>query len=291
MSREEKGMSQEEKGVSRREKDRKEGGDQGRRKAGKIDKRGNRMEEKRFFQDALAGFTYEAACGGAIRHLADLGYTVRQIAGQLDYPVPYEKVRRAVWQRLVDTEVILLEEPGSAPHRERAVYVREYDQFGRASFRRVAEDGPGGFRGGKTAAPGNHGKEALPGSRPEGIAGAMSRGGKSGEWKEGRIGGGPLSAGEPANTLYARTEVNGKDASYVSCDFGLTAEKAPEVFRRLLEALEERQRDYVEGLPWEKRRVYHRLDPRMTQILLRLYGRDCWHGACYFLNTRERILF
>lgn len=224
------------------------------------------MEEQRFFQNALADFTYEAACGGAIRHLADLGYTVSQIAERLDFPVPYERVRSAVWRRLTDTGVILLEEPGSDRRKERAVYVREYDKFGKASFRRVVEDAAGGT-----------------GSREPAAIGEG--------WREHRIGVGSQSSEELANILYAGTEANGREASYVSCDFGLTEAKAPEEYKRLLEVLEERQRDYVAGLPWEERRVYHRLDPRMTQMLLRTFGRDCWHGACYFLKTCERILF
>ena len=82
------------------------------------------MNTRSFFQDALADFAQEAAWGGAVRHLADLGYTARQIADKLDFPVSYEKVRRAVWERLVDTEVILLEEPGSVRGGMRTDFVR-----------------------------------------------------------------------------------------------------------------------------------------------------------------------
>lgn len=41
------------------------------------------MEEQKYFKQAISNFTYEAACGGAIRHLADLGYSVRKIMEQL----------------------------------------------------------------------------------------------------------------------------------------------------------------------------------------------------------------
>ena len=34
------------------------------------------MSENRYFQKALSDFTYDAASGGAIRHLTDTGYTV-----------------------------------------------------------------------------------------------------------------------------------------------------------------------------------------------------------------------
>ena len=72
------------------------------------------MGENRYFQKALADFVHEAAYGGAVRHLADRGYTAKQITDRLDFPAPYEKVRQAVWEHLADTGVILLEEPGSA---------------------------------------------------------------------------------------------------------------------------------------------------------------------------------
>ena len=58
------------------------------------------MAEKEFFHKALADFAFDVASGGAIRHLADRGYTAKQIAGELDFSVPFEKVRQAVWDHL-----------------------------------------------------------------------------------------------------------------------------------------------------------------------------------------------
>ena len=59
------------------------------------------MAEQEYFKSALSDFTYEAASGGAIRHLADLGYTVKQISGQLSFPTPFARVQKTVWQRHV----------------------------------------------------------------------------------------------------------------------------------------------------------------------------------------------
>ena len=53
------------------------------------------MSEQDFFKSALADFTFEAASGGAIRHLADLGYTVKQITEQLSFPTPCECRKRS----------------------------------------------------------------------------------------------------------------------------------------------------------------------------------------------------
>ena len=91
--------------------------------------------EQTYFQRALSDFVYAVASGGAIRHLADLGYTVKQIQEKLAFPTPYERIRNTVWKHLLDTGVIFRENPAGA--EEKVEYVREYNQYGKASFRRV----------------------------------------------------------------------------------------------------------------------------------------------------------
>lgn len=233
------------------------------------------MQEQDFFRNALADFTHEAANGGAIRHLADLGYTVRQIAAQLDFPALYERVQKETWERLVDTGVILLQEPGSGRRRKRAVYVREYDKYGKASFRRVSE---GEREDGGSDIPARQGRK----KGEEGAADIC--------WKERAFDRGKAcSLRELAGLLDSGIAANGKECVYMSCDFGLTAGREPEKYQALLDILEERQREYVSGLPWERRRVYHKLDFRMKEILIRLYGTGYYHGRCYFLKTEEII--
>lgn len=91
--------------------------------------------EQSYFQRALSDFVYDMASGGAICHLTDLGYTVKQIQESLDYPTPYERIQKTVWKHLLDTGVIALEKREET--REKVEYVREYDSYGKASFRRV----------------------------------------------------------------------------------------------------------------------------------------------------------
>ena len=93
--------------------------------------------EQTYFQKALSDFVYDMASGGAIRHLADLGYTVRQIQERLDFPTPYERIQKTVWKHLTDTGVIFPERAEQGKTGEKVDYVREYDSYGRASFRRV----------------------------------------------------------------------------------------------------------------------------------------------------------
>lgn len=214
-------------------------------------------EENRYFQEALANFTQEAANGGAIRHLADLGYTVKQITERLDFPAPYEKVRQAVWEHLIAAGVILREEPGSGGHKEEAVYVKEYDRYGKATFRRVVK-------------------------RDEELASVCWRTGSFSVGQE-------AEAKRLLDTLRAKLEENGEESSYASCDFGLTARADLPGYESLLQALDGRTREYVSGLPWERQRVYHRLNARMMAVLGALCGKGLYHGECFFLKTGDRI--
>lgn len=212
------------------------------------------MPENSYFLNSLSNFTHEVASGGAIRHLTDLGYTAKQISEQLDFPTPFKRIQKEMWEHLVNTEVILLEEPGSRK-REKVSYVREYDEFGRASFRRVVEAG--------AAETPIHWRE---------------------QWVE--------KESQPLHVILQEKIVkNGEAGSYMSCDLGLLLHSEPEHFRQLLLKLEERQREYVEGIPWKNRRVYHRLDARMQKILLRLYEMKEYSGSCFFLKTGEKLSF
>ena len=219
-------------------------------------RKGMAVGENRYFREALADFVQETAYGNAVRHLADRGYTVAQIMERLEYPAPCEKVRRMVWKHLEDNGVILREEPGSGRHRERFSYVKEYDRNGKPTFRRVPEN------------------------REE--PGAVS-------WREGILGAGAAAwAGGLPPLLEEKLAENGAESSYASCDFGRTAAKEPALYERILEALGG-ERAYVEGLPWERRRVYHRLDSHMREILALLVPAGLYQGELFFLKTGERI--
>ncbi len=227
---------------------------------GKIKK--NEEEEvakQEYFKNALSNFTYEAASGGAIRHLADLGYTVKQIAEKLSFPTPYERIQKTVWEHFLNTHVVLEEEPGNGAGREAAVYVREYDAYGRASFRRVA-------------------------SAMDGKQAAVC-------WKERKFD----KENDGRLAVYLKRQCDwagkGKSASaYVSCDFGLDVRREKGKLSERLAALDEGQRDYISGLPWEEKRVYHRLDARMQGIIAALYENKAYHGVCYFIETEEKLI-
>lgn len=214
------------------------------------------MGENAYFRNALANFTHEAANGGAIRHLADLGYSVRQIADRLDFPVPYEKLQNEVWEHLLGTGAILQGRPGCV-REDKSVYVREYDRYGKTSFRRIVEPGE---------------EDAIC-------------------WQEQIV---KRDEAFPAKKLYsmlrARQEENGIDNSYLSCDFGMLMQREPERYHAMLQALEEKQREYISGLPWGNKRFYHRLDSSMMNILMCLYTEALYQGECCFRKTKEVII-
>lgn len=85
------------------------------------------MPEGRYFKEALADLTSEAAYVGAVRHLYDLGYSVEQIKKNLLYPISVQQI-----ERVIDDYV----KRQDSPERDYE-YIRETDQYGRKSFRRV----------------------------------------------------------------------------------------------------------------------------------------------------------
>lgn len=215
------------------------------------------MEKQDYFKKALSNFAFEMASGGAIRYLTDEGYTVRQIAERLDFPTPVEKIQAAVWARLLENGTLLIEEPGSRPKEPKYTYIKEYNQNGRPSFRRVTVE-----------------ESETDRMQNETILREQSFT--------------PSIHGSFSSFITEKCTENGASFSYVSLDFGLQLRIGK--FQPILNALNSRQAEYIHGLPWEMRRVYHRLDKRMQEIIVQLYENQLYSGACYFLKTGERIL-
>ena len=191
------------------------------------------------FQKALSNLTFETACGGAIRHLADKGYTAKQIMERLDYPVSFEHLREALYRHLCDTCVILEEPPDKGLPEAKPQYVLEYNEYGKPSYRRIKDT-----------------------ERESG-----SSAGASTVWRE-----------AVCRELPAVSE-----QAYLSCDFGI----ADSMAAKGITLLNSRQREYIEGILWPRRRVYHRLDQRMKEILCSLYEQGVYEGICYLMEQKE----
>lgn len=100
-------------------------------------------KEGTYFKRALWDFAFDAACGGAIRHLADLSYSCSEIVETLDYPVPLERVRREVRRYFYDQKLLLTKaEFESGDYKEKTSYHFEKRQGknGKITFVKVADD-------------------------------------------------------------------------------------------------------------------------------------------------------
>ena len=212
------------------------------------------MAENEYFKQALSSFAMDMASGGAIKHLTNQGYTVQQIANKLDFPTPYEKVQELVWKQMIENGCLLLEEPGNGTEHEKVDYIQETDSLGRKSFRKVVVSCENDTR--------IHWKEW------------------NYTWK---------SEDSFRAFLDERCVKNGEQDSYVRCDFGLRKYRDPKGYERIIQKLTAQQKEYILGLPWELRPVYHQLNLRMREIVATLYAAGEFHGCLYFRKTREKI--
>jgi len=196
-----------------------------------------------YFCQALNNFIFEEAGGGAIRHLADRGYTARQIKDALSFPVPYEKVREAFTEHLLESGILLAEKPTECIRREKTEFVREYDKYGKPSFRRVAVS-----------------EKTGQGDLPDGRHGGA-------KWKEMAFSEFLLLYKEGTGKIKLPAETEHREAEknvYIACDFG--RDKAGEALQRLDQA----QQEYIRGICWKNRTMYHLLDRRMLGIAMKL---------------------
>lgn len=213
------------------------------------------MAEQEYFREALANFAFEAASGGAIRHLADRGYTVEEISKKLDFPTPLARIQSTVWKHFLDKGILLLHEPGTGTRQESYDFVAEYDCYGRKSFRRVTVQ--------------NFGGEPI-------------------QWKEDIFR--EERDGMLLNYLLKHCDADmGKAPAYISCDFGLRSRREPARYFQVLKILEKPEQDYILGLPWERQMIYHRLDQRICRIVARLYKNREYEGWCYLIEEEKKV--
>jgi hypothetical protein len=201
----------------------------------------------KYFREALSNFTHTAASGGAIAHLADLGYTPREICNMLDFPTPYERVQETFWNHLVEQRIIVEEKSDLAKRKENVHFVTDHGSFGRTSLRRVVEIEEG----------------------EQQVDFAVFR----------RVVYQPAVHGPAAAFLM---EHCGPQA-YISCDFGLQKDWK-------LEVLTDKQRLYIEGIPWRRKMVWHRLDLRMAEIVAALQEHASYRGTLLLLREKEEVI-
>jgi hypothetical protein len=194
-----------------------------------------------YFSKALSNFTNDIASGDAIRHLADLGYTVNEIHDRLDFPTPHSRIADTVWKHYIATGVIRLEKPDGRPV-EKVSYVREYDSLGRAYFKQV--------------------REVV---MPPGVQSSKDRWGSQDRWSSQEAGFSQGDVGHSSGSI----DVEGEDPAplkYIPVDFGIRIYQNRAAFEESLADLEPRDRDYILSLPWPLKTVWHIADERMSRI-------------------------
>lgn len=95
------------------------------------------------FKSALKNFTSDVAYGDEIRALAKKGMTVKQIAGNLLYPVDEAIIGEVVWKYYIQSGIVSLKKPDEKSENVKKIkYVLDRDECGRSSYRRVEESVP-----------------------------------------------------------------------------------------------------------------------------------------------------
>lgn len=186
-----------------------------------------------YFGKAMGNFMHEMSGAGAVRHMVDQGYSIRQIMERLDYPTPQRRVEETALKHMLKQGILLERLPDF-------------------QYRRVT----------------------IPDL-----------------WDRKRL----------SEAVYVRKERDGEEFSYVLLPIaGLKKDKES------LSCLNDREREYLNGLPWEGAAVYHRLTGRMYEIAMELsmaalnkMAGSGNHGAgsadlremrFYFLKSREEIV-
>lgn len=230
------------------------------------------MDETNYFQSALSSFVTDAACGGAIRHLVDIGYTLDQIVDRLDYPAPRAKVQRIMMEYLYESRVLLREEPSEELFAQQVQFVQEQDAYGRRSMRKIAVD---------QCSQNNMTNTSDSIMLPQREKTVQSQ---AFVWKKSVYD--RMRDGKLTELLHRKCEKNGVTYSYISCPFG---ESENDQYSQSVSCLNSRQRDYLQGIRWDQPVLYHRLDQRMLEIIGKLYEAGVYSGVSFFAASREKI--
>lgn len=88
--------------------------------------------------------------------------------------------------------------------------------------------------------------------------------------------------------LFEYVRQNGEEYSYVSCPFGIPGALALGKNHSPQSTLTGREAEYLDGIAWEPKTMYHRLNRRMLEISVQLAAE--YQDICfYFLKNREMV--
>jgi hypothetical protein len=89
--------------------------------------------------------------------------------------------------------------------------------------------------------------------------------------------------------LRDRVDRNGEENSYISCPFGTIYRDREARMKRMLAPLTTREQEYILGIPWEMKVVYHRLNSRMMEIGPQIAMHSEEKFRFYFLKSGEVV--
>lgn len=84
-------------------------------------------------------------------------------------------------------------------------------------------------------------------------------------------------------------EANGEEDSYVSCPFGTWYRDRERRMREAVSCLTGREKEYILGIPWPMKTVYHRLNGRMAEIGMQLACASEVPVSFYFLKSGQVV--
>lgn len=229
------------------------------------------MADNQYFKAALSDFVHDMASTGAIRHLVDSGYSLKQIAQALTYPEKLPHIQKVTARYMAESGLL--------------VYSEGY-------CRKDPLPVPG------VPDPSNVSEEADPLQFP-GEAGALqlSEGSDPLPWPKEWLTAHPREAFHTVSTagrtlsqitdlLFKETSSNGEETAYIACPFGLWPAAS---LRESLSFLSGRELDYIEGLIWEHKPAFHRLTRRMREISAKLLYNRLPGVEAIFLNNKKII--
>lgn len=86
-------------------------------------------------------------------------------------------------------------------------------------------------------------------------------------------------------------EKNGEENSYVSCPYGMWRRDREQRLQSAFACLTLREREYMLGIPWPMKTVYHRLGGRMPEIAMQMAAESEAEFEFYFLKSRQKVKF
>lgn len=94
-----------------------------------------------YFGKAMGNFIHEMSGAGAIRHMVDQGYSIRQIMERLDYPTPQRRVEETALKHMLKQGILLEQLPGQEYRQIKIPASWDRRQLSEAVYVRKERDG------------------------------------------------------------------------------------------------------------------------------------------------------